>query len=217
MQKPKIYIHRAGTWYPLFMNGENEALLRLFAEVVSDGGRENPMGPDELVERMDGCSGILSLNGFGAGEITLDVLKRVGTIKVVSIAHWWGPYWDAARDAGIAVVEGSNGNTIAVAEWTVAAALMGVRNINMFDRRLKSGSSWAEPRYDAGFLCGSTVGLVGLGRIGWYAAHYFKMLGAKVIAFDKDKKNRRTRYTADSSRRTIKDRRRHLSAPSGNT
>ena len=186
MRKPKVYVHRLGSWYPLYMNDANEALLGSFAEVVSEGARDDPMGSDELVERMRGCSAILSLNGTGAGEITVDVLTRVGTIEVVSIAHWWGPYWDAARDMGIAVTEGSNANTIAVAEWTVAAALMGVRQLHVFDRRLKSGSPWAEPRREVGLVCESTVGLVGLGRIGWYVAHYFKVMGARVIAFDKD-------------------------------
>jgi phosphoglycerate dehydrogenase-like enzyme len=29
------------------------------------------------------------------------------------------------------------------------------------------------------------VGLVGLGRIGWYVAHYFREMGAEVVAYDK--------------------------------
>jgi phosphoglycerate dehydrogenase-like enzyme len=186
MAKPKVYVHRLGAWYGLYMDDANEALLRSFAQAVSEGARETPLGPEELVERMAGCSAILSLNGIGVGEITREVLRRVGTIKAVSIAHWWGPYWEEASQVGIAVVEGSNANTVAVAEWTIAAALAGVRRLQTFDRRLKAGSPWGEPRRQVGLLCESTVGLVGLGRIGWYVAHYFQALGAKVLGFDQD-------------------------------
>lgn len=50
---------------------------------------------------------------------------------------------------------------------------------------MKSKSPWGESRYGAGMLCGSTVGLIGLSRIGWYCANYFKVMGAKVIAYNK--------------------------------
>lgn len=185
MQKPKVYVHRLGPWYSLYMDPENENLLASFADVVSEGGRTAPMPPAELVERMRGCSAILSLNGTGADEITAEVLRSVGTVKVICISHWWGQFADAAKATGVTVTEGSNANTVAVAEWTVAAALMGIRKLDRFDRTLKGGSEWAEPRRNIGLLCESTVGLIGLGRIGWYVAHYFRSLGAKVIAHDK--------------------------------
>ncbi len=183
MPKPKVYVHRLGEWYDLYMNRENEAALRSFADVVSEGGRDTALAPEKLIERMKGCSAILSLNGIGFDEITPEVLKAVGTVKVVSISHFWGQ--SLPKELGIKVVEGSHANTVAVAEWTVAAALMGVRKIHLFDRSLKGGSPWAEPRRQVGLLCASTVGLIGLGRIGWYVAHYFNALGARVIAYDK--------------------------------
>ena len=186
MPKPKVYVHRLGSWYSLYMDEENEARLRSFAEVVSEGNREEPMGSDELVERMRGCRAILSLNGTGAGEITREVLEAVGAIEVICISHWWEQFTDVGREADVKVTEGSNANTIAVAEWTVAAALMGIRRLTQFDETLKGGSPWAEPRRQVGLLCESTVGLVGLGRVGWYVAHYFRALGARVIAHDKD-------------------------------
>ena len=185
MSKPRVYVHRLGSWYSLYMNEENEAALGSFADVVSERDRETPLSPDELVERMRGCSAILSLNGAGAKEIKADVLKAVGTIKVIVISHWWGQFVDAAKQAGITVTEGSNANTVAVAEWALTAALMGVRKLHLFDRSLKGGSRWAEPRRQVGLLCESTVGIIGLGRIGRYVARYFEALGARVIAYDK--------------------------------
>ena len=61
--RPKVYIHRMGPWYNLYMNGEGEAALASFAGVVSDGPRDTPMSAEELVERLRGCSAILSLGG----------------------------------------------------------------------------------------------------------------------------------------------------------
>jgi len=43
------------------------------------------------------------------------------------------------------VVEGSNANTVAVAEWVLTAALMGIRRLTDFDAKMKEGSLWCEP------------------------------------------------------------------------
>src|SRR5579862_5332069 len=110
--KPRVYVHRMGpSWYGLYMNDANEAALRSFAEVVSDGPVDSPLSPDELVKRMAGCSAILSLGGGGSHEITADVLKTVGTIRAICIAHWCEQLVGAAKEAGVTVTEGSNANT----------------------------------------------------------------------------------------------------------
>ena len=83
------------------------------------------------------------------------------------------------------MVEGSNANTVAVAEWVLTAALMGIRRLTDFDAKMKEGSLWCEPRRCVGMLYGKRVGLVGLGRIGRYSARLFQMMGAKVQAYDK--------------------------------
>jgi len=62
---------------------------------------------------------------------------------------------------------------------------MGVRRLHVFNRALKSGSPWGEPRYETGLLCETTIGLIGMGRIGYCCAQYFRALGARVIAYDK--------------------------------
>jgi phosphoglycerate dehydrogenase-like enzyme len=167
------------------MNQENEAALQSFADVVSERDRDTPLSSAELSDRLWGCSAILSLNGIGADEITPGLLRQASSIKVICVAHYWGQLDEAAKAAGVSFTEGSNACTVAVAEWTVAAALIGIRKIQDFDRSLKAGSPWAEPRRNVGLLCESTIGLIGFGRIGWHVAHFFKALGANVIAYDK--------------------------------
>ena len=182
--KPKVYIHRTGSSYYRYMNQENEAALASFAEVVSDGPCTDARSEEDLLARIRGCSAILSLAGGWSDEITAAVLKAAGTVKIICIAHWGEQFVQAAKEANITITEGSNANTVAVAEWTVTAALMGIRKLHVFDKALKSGSSWGEPRREVGMLCESTVGLIGLGRIGVRCAQYFNALGAKVIAYD---------------------------------
>ena len=173
-----------GAAYSRYMDGVNEAALAEFSDVVSDGPTTPARPLDDLIARMRGCDAILSLAGGWTDEITASVLKTVATVKLICIAHWGGQLVDAAREANITVTEGSNANTLAVAEWTLAAALMGIRKLQDFDRALKSGSPWGEPRREVGLLCESTVGIVGLGRIGSHCARHFGILGANVIAYD---------------------------------
>lgn len=189
IRRPHIYIHRAGDWYGLYMNAENEARLREFADVTTGGTRTEPYTPDELAQELRGVDGILSLNGLGAPEITTDVLARAGTVRVIAISHWWHgghvparAMWEAA---GVAVLDASDATTEAVVEWVLGAAIIGVRRLVEFDRRLKSGELWAEPgRRDAGLLGESTVGLIGAGRVGRVAAERFRAFGATLIAYD---------------------------------
>ena len=56
--KDRVYIHRAGPWYSLFMNRENETALASIADVSSEGGKEDSVGvgrtcaPDERVAKL---------------------------------------------------------------------------------------------------------------------------------------------------------------------
>ena len=185
MGKPKVYVHRLGEWYKLYMNDENEALLASFADVVSEGDRTEPMTEAELIDRMQGARAILSLNGMGCSEITAHVLRSVPSLELICISHWWEQLEGVAKEAGIRFIEGSNGNTVAVAEWVLTCALMGVRKILYFNDLMKSGSNWCEPRRVVGMMSEKTVGIVAYGRVGHYAAHYFKMMGCRVLVCDK--------------------------------
>ncbi len=189
MPKPHIYIHRAGDWYGLYMNAENETRLRQFAEVTSGGTRTEPVPPEEMIAQLQGVDGILSLNGLGAQEITTDVLKAVGTVKVAAVSHWWHTNHNPARAmweaAGVTVIDASDPCTEAVVEWVVGTAIMGLRRLTYYNDALKSGSLWAEPGRRNALLVGEAViGLIGVGRIGRLAAQHFRSFGASVIAYD---------------------------------
>ena len=188
MPKPRIYVHRVLYCpYTLYMDEENEALLASFADVVNDGDHADAIGPDDMAERLTGVDGILSLNGSCAGEITEDVVRRAGTVRAASVSHWWGqhndvcPGWEAA---GVTVLDASQSCNMSVAEWTVGAAIAGLRKFDQFDRDMKSGVEWPTREGVAGQLNGSTFGMVALGRVGKWVVRYLAPYDVRIICYD---------------------------------
>lgn len=189
MKRPHIYIHRVmGCPYEYYMDAENEALLASWAEVTNNGNGAEPVPPEEMARVLRGVDGILSLNGSGAPEITTEALREAGTVKVAAISHWWHGSHDAAvpmwRAAGVEVMDVSDGCNEAVAEWTLGAAIAGLRRFEHFDREMKSGVVWPQWRGVAGQLTGSTFGIVGLGRVGRLVAKLLQPFRTRVIAYD---------------------------------
>jgi phosphoglycerate dehydrogenase-like enzyme len=187
MSRPRVYIHRV-LWcpYDLYMNAENEALLASFAEVVNDGRLSEGLRPERMAARLEGAHAILSLNGSCAGEITADALNRTGTVEVAAVSHWWGqhndvcPQWEAA---GVEVIDASDACNEAVAEWTIGAAIAGLRRFDQYDRQMKSGVQW--PSWAAADqLNGSTFGIVGLGRVGKWVALYLGPFDVRILCYD---------------------------------
>lgn len=184
--KPKVYVPRI-IWDWNYMSRRNIDILSNFSDPVVEPTGTGPIPEDELVRRMHGARALIVRNGQGTEDITARVLKEVGSVEVAVFAHsaYYGPIWDTASKCGIRTVEGSDGVDRAVAEWTVAAAIMGLRRLIEAGDSLKTEGVWQKEWKRASLLYGSTVGLLGLGRIGRMVAVYFQMLGAKVLAFDK--------------------------------
>jgi phosphoglycerate dehydrogenase-like enzyme len=187
MAEPRVYIHRV-LWCPYdrYMDEENEEALESFADVVNHGEMAEPLPSEELAKALKGCNGILSLNGSCAGEITVDVLQEAGTVEVASISHYWEQYHSVVpgwEEAGVEVLDASDPCSEAVAEWTLGAMIAGLRKFDVFDRRMKGGENW--PDYGAaGQLNGSTVGLIGVGRVGRIVAEYLEPFDVEVLAYD---------------------------------
>jgi len=188
MPRPRIYIHRTfGCPYTDYMPPENEALLSSFADVVNDGPAPEAISPEQMQERLRGVDGILSLNGSGAPEVTKEALLQAGTVRVAVISHYWHGLHDDAcaawREAGVELIDESDPCNEAVAEWTIGAAIAGLRRFEQYDREMKAGAEWPSWRR-AGQLNGSIVGLVSLGRVGRIVARYLQAFDVRVLAYD---------------------------------
>lgn len=182
---PKVYVPRTGMHWN-YLSRRNRDLLSRISNPVIEGVRTEPIDEGELISRMSNARALVVRNGYGTEDITRHVLEEVGTVEVAVFAHsaWYGPLWETAQQCGIRCVEGSDGVDRAVAEWTVAAAIMGLRRLIDAGNSLKHEGVWQKNWQQASLLYGSTVGLLGLGRIGRIVAGYFRVLGARVIAYD---------------------------------
>ncbi len=132
-----------------------------------------------LIQELAGCSAVIS----GSEPYTAEVLAACPELRVIART---GVGYDAIDTAacdraGIVVAVTPGVNHDAAAEQAIAL-LMGVaRGFPEADRMVREGrwSFASQPR-----IVGSTLGLVGLGRIGQAVAKRAVGLGLKVIAFE---------------------------------
>lgn len=193
MTRAKVFVTRndwemTGNVQPRYMSEANLRQLQEFAEVVLMGGsRYQPLTQEQLSQQLAGARVILNLNGSGADEITVNALRKAASVEAVVTVHsaCWGSLLQAAQSCGIPAAEGSNAIDMSVAEWTVGCAIMGRRRMLEGCHSLKDMGIWQHEWEREGILFTSTVGLLGLGRIGRLVAYYLRVLGARVIAYDK--------------------------------
>jgi len=90
---------------------------------------------------------------------------------------------NAATQRGIIVVNAPGGNTISTAEHAIALMLAAARKIPQADRSVKEGK-WERKKFMGIELRGKTVGVIGIGRVGFEVAKRCKALEMNVIAYD---------------------------------
>jgi D-3-phosphoglycerate dehydrogenase len=91
---------------------------------------------------------------------------------------------DAANAAGVVVAYAPEQNSISVAELALGMMLALARELPAADVSAKSGA-WDRKRFANGVeLYGKTLGLLGLGRIGFLTAMRAKAFGMKIVACD---------------------------------
>lgn len=136
----------------------------------------------ELLERIDQYDALV---GRSATRITSELLTRGRRLRVVGRA---GVGVDnialpEATRLGVAVVNAPAGNTIAVAELFFGSIISLLRHIPGAAVSMQAGR-WDRSQFLGTELCGRTLGIVGLGRIGGEVAHRAKAFGMTVIAYD---------------------------------
>jgi D-3-phosphoglycerate dehydrogenase len=89
----------------------------------------------------------------------------------------------AATARGVMVVNAPTSNIVSAAEQAVALLLAVARHTASASTALKAGE-WKRSRYTGVELCGKTVGVVGLGRIGVLFAQRMAAFGTRLIAYD---------------------------------
>jgi (S)-sulfolactate dehydrogenase len=90
----------------------------------------------------------------------------------------------ACEAAGVAVYPATGANSLAVAEYVVAAAMVLLRGAYLSSSEVAAGQ-WPRARMSQGReTAGKTLGLVGFGGIGRMTAKLAQGLGMRVLAYD---------------------------------
>lgn len=187
MTRPKIYVQ--GCWNAdLYLSPASRRLLEASFDPVYRPDLPAPKSGEETAERLSGCAAILSLNGHeDIKELTGDAVRKAGTVKTAVIGHWWHhchePMIAQWKPAGVEILDVSDGCNQATAEWATMACMMAARRVVELDRGMKEGG-WPQSRFPNDLVCESTIGVIGLGRVGKIVAKQLKALDAKVIGWD---------------------------------
>src|SRR5215213_5617840 len=140
---------------------------------------EQQMSEEELLAQLPGCVASLA----GSEPYTRRVIEKAAAAGLKVIARAGVGYdaidLQAATDHGVAVCFAPGTNQEAVAEHTFALMLGLLRDVRRQDAEIRRGN-W--PRKAVGFARGTTLGVVGLGRIGKAVATRANAFGFRVLA-----------------------------------
>jgi D-3-phosphoglycerate dehydrogenase len=138
--------------------------------------------PDGIKAALQGCRGLIVRNQtkVDADVLTaghdLEVIGRAGTgVDNIDVA--------AATSAGVVVTSTPDQNTISVAELALAMMLSLARGLSAADRHTKAGG-WDRQRFVGTELYAKSLGVVGLGRIGFATALRARAFGMTILAHD---------------------------------
>lgn len=168
-------------WKILLTDGledQGQAIMRAVAQVDNREG----IPPDELL-RVVGEYDALIVRG--RTKVTPAVFDAALKLKVVGRAGVGvdNINLDAARACGVTVVNSPTATSLAVAELTLGMMLAVVREIPRADAAMKQGR-WLKKELMGRELCGKTLGIIGLGRIGTAVAQRAAAFGMDIAVFD---------------------------------
>jgi len=164
----------------------DEALSRLqgIAQVTLNDDERNWTAA-EIAERLPGIDAMIT--SWGIVPLTEEVLAQADRLGIV--AHAAGSVKGFAQEAvyarGVVVTHAAARIADSVAEYSLLAAMLGLRRLHELDRQMKSGVVWPKTRNEPyGEIHGRRVGLLGMGYVGRKSAALFQAVGADVWAYD---------------------------------
>ena len=139
--------------------------------------------PAELREIIGGYD---ALAVRSATKVTAEILAAAPKLRVIGRAGTGVDNIDlaAATRRGVVVMNAPGGNSVSVAEHTLALLLSLARQIADASQSTRGGK-WEKKKFSSGReLLGKTLGVVGTGNIGALVVQRAKSFGMKVIAYD---------------------------------
>lgn len=138
--------------------------------------------PEELKERIKGYDALIVRSET---KVSREIIEAADKLRIIARAGVGVDNVDieAATRKGIIVMNAPDPNTIATAEHTMALMLAMLRNIPQAWVSLRDGK-WERSKFMGVELCGKTLGIIGLGRIGSEVAKRALAFQMDVIAYD---------------------------------
>jgi D-3-phosphoglycerate dehydrogenase len=159
-----------------------ERCMTMLREAGFEVDNRPGLSQDELAEAVRDARGVICRSGV---KITAKVLERAQKLEAICRAGVGVDNIDveAASRKGIVVMNTPGGNTISTAEHTFALLLGLARNVGPAYIAMREGR-WEKRKFVGTQLAGSTLGIVGLGRIGREVAKRALAFGMTVLAYD---------------------------------
>lgn len=140
------------------------------------------LSQEELVQIIPEYDGLMIRSGT---QVTKEIIEAGNQLKIIGRAGVGVDNVDvpSATRQGIVVVNSPEGNTIAAAEHALALMLALSRHIPDANESVKKGE-WKRGRFIGSEVYKKTLGVVGLGKIGFHVATAAKAMGMKLLAYD---------------------------------
>ncbi len=159
MNKPKILVARA--IFP-----EITAKLQQYFEVTSNPNDEM-WSKAQLIEKLKGCSGVFTT---GSERIDADVLAQCPELKICANMAVGYNNFDvpAMTAAGVVATNAPDVLTETTADFGFALLMATARRVTESEHYLRAGhwTKWSYDMFAGSDIHGSTLGIVGMGRIG---------------------------------------------------
>lgn len=135
----------------------------------------------ELKKRSEGCEVVMIANNPYPAE----VVEASDEIKMLSVAFTGIDHigQDACKAKDVMICNAAGYSNQTVAELVIGMAIDALRNVAKANDVVRNGGTSAG--IGGREICGRTVGIIGLGRIGLMCAKLFLAFGAKVIAYNR--------------------------------
>ncbi len=174
---------RKNVWVAEFMPplaGQREALEEVATVTVGHGKKYIE---EELIANIAEVDGVLVT---AKAPITAEVIRAAKRLKVIGK---YGVGFESvdleaatARRIPVTYTPGVNQDT--VAEYTIALLFATVRRVPFSMGVLRSGGNWRNENFIGLEVLGSTIGIIGLGRIGSRVAQKMRSFDVRIISYD---------------------------------
>jgi D-3-phosphoglycerate dehydrogenase / 2-oxoglutarate reductase len=166
----------------LVLDNLSEEGVEVFRAAGFDVDVKPPQKPAELAEIIGDYNGLVVRSGT---KVTAEALQKANNLQVIGRAGVGTDNIDkdTATQMGIVVMNTPGGNTISTCEHAIALLLALCRNVPLANATMQAGR-WDRKQFMGTEVCGKTLGIVGVGRIGGAVAKRAQAFEMKVIAFD---------------------------------